>query len=296
MLRLVAVLVCLAWAACARGAGVQPAPEDGDGRLRHGAYTVEIVRDDSGGAQTAVIRQGGRTVWQGTGFRFGYGDAPGADPDSAAARPPAVRDLTGDGVPELVLHDWSGGAHCCFTFYVFTLGPRLAVLDTLPLADSDMARFEDLDGDGRYELRTNDWAFAYWNTSFAGSPAPEVVLEPGEDGFRLAERFARKPPLPADTVRARVARVRDEWTGERRFPPVLLWATMIEMIYGGNAAQVPGFVDCAWKGDATGKEVFLRYFHDQLMQSPYYAELGALNGGDLHGALDGAGGGCSVAA
>lgn len=296
MLRFLPPLVCLVSVGCARGAVVLPVPETTDTTLRHGAYTVEIQRDDSGGAQVAVIRRGRAPVWQGTGFRFTFGEAPGADEGDRAALPPAVRDLTGDGVPELVLSDWSGGAHCCFTYYVFTLGPRLAVLDTLPLEHSDQARFEDLDGDGAHELRTRDWTFAYWNSSFNGSPAPEVILRLGDGGYRLAERFARRPPLSADSVRRQVARVRGEWSAASRFPPVLLWRTMAEMVYGGNAAQVAQFVECAWNGDDTGREVFLRYFRDQLVESPYYEELDALNGGNLYGEFRGEGAGCAQAA
>jgi hypothetical protein len=295
-LRLALPLVILALAGCAPGAGVQPSPGATAPVLRHGPYTVEIQWGDSGEAQTAMIRQGGKSVWQGAGFRFSLGEAPGADPGDRAALPSPVRDLTGDGVPELVLADWSGGAHCCFTYYVFTLGPRFAVLDTIPLEHSDNARFEDVDGDGALELRTRDWTFAYWNTSFMGSPSPEVVLVPGEDGFRMAERFARRPPLSADSVRRQVARVRGEWVAARRFPPVRLWEVMLEMIYGGNAAQVGLFVECAWKDDATGREVFLHYFRDQLLESPFFEDLNTLNGGNLYDAFRTEGAGCGQAA
>ncbi|HEU0077796.1 MAG TPA: hypothetical protein VFQ76_09135 [Longimicrobiaceae bacterium] len=295
-LRLLLPLVFPALAGCARGTAVHLAPAATDTALRHGPYTVEIQRDDSGGAQLAVIRRGGASVWQGAGFRFSLGEAPGTDESDRAALPPAVRDLTGDGAPELVLADWSGGAHCCFTYYVFTLGPRFAVLDTIPLEHSDDARFQDLDGDGALELRTRDWTFAYWNTSFMGSPSPEVVLAPGEDGWGMAERFARRPPLSADSVRRQVARVRGEWNEAHRFPPVSLWRVMVEMVYGGNAGQVGPFVECAWKGDATGREVFLRYFRDQLLRSPFYEELDALNGGNLYDAFRGEGTDCGQAA
>lgn len=295
-LRIALPLVFLTLAGCAGGVGGRSAPGGAEPELRHGAYTVEIERGDSGGAQVAVIRQGGAAVWRGDGFRFSLGEAPGTDESERASLPPAVRDLTGDGVPELVLADWSGGAHCCFTYYVFTLGPRFAVLDTIPLEHSDDARFQDVDGDGALELRTRDWTFAYWNTSFMGSPAPEVVLVPGEYGFRMAERYARRPPLSADSVRRQVSRVRGEWAEDRRFPPASLWAAMVEMVYGGNAAQVGAFVECAWKGDATGREVFLRYFRDQLMRSPFFEDLNSLNEGGLYDALRSEGAGCGQAA
>lgn len=288
-------LLLLASAGCARSMGVQPAPQDAATRLRHGPYTVDVRWDEPGGSQTATIRRQGAPVWRGGGFRFSLGEAPGRE-EGDGPHPPAVRDLTGDGVPELVLADWSGGAHCCFTYYVFTLGDRFAVVDTIPLEHSDDARFEDVDGDGALELRARDWTFAYWNSSFMGSPAPEVVLVPGEEGYRMSESLARRPPLPADSVRRQVTRVRGEWDEARRFPPLSLWGAMVEMVYGGNAAQVPGFVACAWKGDATGREVFLRYFRDQLVESHFYEELDRLNGGNLYGVFRSDDADCGAAA
>jgi len=39
--------------------------------------------------------------------------------------PVIVRDLTGDGVKDVIIQSWSGGAHCCYTFDVFSLGKEL---------------------------------------------------------------------------------------------------------------------------------------------------------------------------
>lgn len=36
-----------------------------------------------------------------------------------------VRDLTGDGIKDLIVQEWSGGAHCCYTFDIYSLGPSL---------------------------------------------------------------------------------------------------------------------------------------------------------------------------
>lgn len=36
-----------------------------------------------------------------------------------------VRDLTGDGIIDVITQEWSGGAHCCYTFDVYSLGASL---------------------------------------------------------------------------------------------------------------------------------------------------------------------------
>ncbi len=37
--------------------------------------------------------------------------------------PVVVKDLTGDGVADLIIEEWSGGAHCCYTYDIYSLFP-----------------------------------------------------------------------------------------------------------------------------------------------------------------------------
>ena len=82
----------------------------------------------------------------------------------------SVRNVWGDGVPEVLLDTYSGGAHCCFgTYVVFLDGTR-----------AGHSVFQ-LWGDPGYRLETHagttvfvsaDDRFAYEFTSFAGSGLP----------------------------------------------------------------------------------------------------------------------------
>jgi hypothetical protein len=54
-------------------------------------------------------------------------------------RVPNGIDLTGDGRPNMILTSWSGGAHCCFTHYIFELEPKLRLLATIKDGDTDLA-------------------------------------------------------------------------------------------------------------------------------------------------------------
>ena len=94
-------------------------------------------------------------------------------------------DLTGDGVPNLLLEAYSGGAHCCFSYVLLSLGDELEVLWEGFLADAGAVAV-DLRGDGARQLMSADMSFAYTFCSFAETPAPAVVLalEPG--GVRVA--------------------------------------------------------------------------------------------------------------
>lgn len=86
------------------------------------------------------------------------------------------RDLTGDGVPEVILTQFSGGAHCCFTHSVYSLSTPPRLLLRAESAHSEALEVSQLDGRGPLELVGADWRFAYaYGLSFAESPALPVV-------------------------------------------------------------------------------------------------------------------------
>jgi hypothetical protein len=90
---------------------------------------------------------------------------------------PIGNEMTGGGKPIAVVSEWSGGAHRCLTFHVFQLGENFKETSTGESDHSDLAKFVDLDHDGRYEFEGNDWAFAYWGTSSMLTPAPKIATD-----------------------------------------------------------------------------------------------------------------------
>lgn len=78
--------------------------------------------------------------------------------------PPEVRDLNHDGVPEVILTTWTGGAHGSNTFHIWSLGkhPRcLLAYDKNNISDQHDFDFVDLDRDGIPEIRSWYDGFAY---------------------------------------------------------------------------------------------------------------------------------------
>ncbi len=87
-----------------------------------------------------------------------------------------LQDVTADGLPELIVNEYSGGAHCCFTTRVFQFQPNLTrLLESIP--SNCGGRFEDLRADGVPEFLTCDDRWAYRYCPYAMSPLPLVVLE-----------------------------------------------------------------------------------------------------------------------
>jgi hypothetical protein len=124
----------------------------------------------------------------------------------------------------------------------------------------------------------NDWTFAYWETSFAESPAPEVILRYQEGVYRPAIELMRQPaPDPAE-LEEQAQEIRADPEGwQQPSPPPLLWAEMLDLIYSGQAELAWSFLAQAWPPDVPGQEAFLRRFLAQLTTSPFWPELQTLN-------------------
>lgn len=103
-----------------------------------------------------------------------------------------VQDLTGDGIPDLVLRIWTGCGHDASVYYVYSAGqkPRCLLAYYKRAADDDPDHepdFQprDLDGDGRMEIISWYDGFSYggpisdWNSSYAFGAHVPLVL-----GFR----------------------------------------------------------------------------------------------------------------
>lgn len=156
--------------------------QDAPQTLKWGSLTVTVTprpADKFDAQAQAVVRNGSRTVLTVQGWNL--------TPELQPVRP--------GGLPELVLTEYSGGAHCCFTTYVFT--QDLGRVENLGIIEGGNygLRFADLNGDGAKELVLGSDTLAYYDWSFATSPALMTVL--GWDGVRLADRTRAYAYVPA---------------------------------------------------------------------------------------------------
>jgi hypothetical protein len=103
-----------------------------------------------------------------------------------------VRDLDGDGEPEVLLDLYTNGAHCCFytNFYAYdSAGNRYAGFRH-KFADAEY-RLKDLGHDSRLEVITSDARFAYAFTSYADSFLPIRIFRYRNRRLVLATRKYR---------------------------------------------------------------------------------------------------------
>jgi hypothetical protein len=185
-----------------------------------------------------------------------------------------ITDKTGDGVPDVILEFFSGGAHCCFSYITFELGKEVKRRPTLDVGHSGVSGTTASDPK-RFGLKIYDWNFAYWNTSFAESPAPEVflVFDSKTGDWRPDFPRMRKPAPSARDLERKAFNARkkmdlEPYTGEDsiRFEDAF-WGEMLDLIYAGNETLAWNYFDSVWPKDKPGKAVFRKDFEKKLGES-----------------------------
>lgn len=219
------------------------------------------------------IRKSGKRVYIHTGYSFaiGYSLEQNQSPDSVKV--PVGTDLTGEGLPELLVSEWSGGAHCCYTFHLFRLGDSFARIQSLPLFDADESSFVKRKGVKGLVLNTADYsAFAYFPDGFAGSPAGRVLLSFQHGRYHLAQDLmqANAPKVGETAHCAALFKKSREW---RDGQPLGMWYYATDLIYTGHAAEAWTFLDAAWGGSEEDKKKYLGEYRERLKKSVYYPEL-----------------------
>jgi hypothetical protein len=124
---------------------------------------------------------------------------------------------------------------------------------------------------------TGDNTFAYWNTYYAASPAPEVMLAwNGETYAPDTDLMAAAAPSDTDLKeQAATIAASDQWTEADMDPD--LWRQMLDLIYSGHADLAWTFLDDGWPVDRAGKDTFKTNFRCQLAQIPYWNAIAAMN-------------------
>lgn len=129
------------------------------------------------------------------------------------------QDVNDDGFPDLVLEGYSGGAHCCWTYYIVSLAGKPGLIRRF---DNDRPASFEPDKTGRIEIKALDGAFDYFDfLSHAETVFPSVYLRLEGDKFldvshnHLTEydrqiQAARKQLTPQSIEYFRSATTREE--------------------------------------------------------------------------------------
>jgi hypothetical protein len=203
---------------------------------------VKGAKDPAAAQERIVVFNGGRKAWESTDKDV--------TPASRIEIKSIGRDLTGDGHPDLLFSAFSGGAHCCLTYYVHSLKPRVARIASFASGNSGATGFVDIPGRRKPVVFSADDTSAYSFTSYAGSVFPMVVLEVGDKGrFTFAQDLMKSklpgqpPPVcatPGVKLESFQRRVCDEYaTAKRRERTAKIRAQLGDIKVGRDHGKVP---------------------------------------------------------
>jgi len=246
--------------------------------LRVGRHEFQVRKSDAGGSLDILTE--GKSVKHITGVNFrldDFGETPAGWKNGS--------DINGDSVPEVVVMEDTGGAHCCTSWRIFHAGDSVDQIYEFTNGHTDLFPFVDMTHDGKLALRVYDWTFAYWKTSFASSPAIVLIYSWQDGKYAFSPELTRTAPLPGDDLQKRISELDWDRSEPEANAPPQFWTDMLEMIGSGNAAQLASYVRMAWPAGRSGKSEFLAAFAQQLHQSSYWPQLNELNGGNLEAAL-----------
>lgn len=208
-----------------------------------------------------------------------YGNSAAAKREKALWK---VADKTGDGVPDVAIQFYSGGAHCCYDYYFFELGSEVILRPAINTADAGMRAKRVVPGAG-LRLETADMTFAYWNIHFAGSPSATVVIDFKDGRWRPNFSAMNQPPPSPAKLKAMAVTARrlinnkpyggDEFAGiqgDGYLFEEAFWGTMLDLIYTGNEREAWKYFDDVWPKTKPGKERFAQDFKEQLGKSEFW--------------------------
>jgi hypothetical protein len=196
------------------------------------------------------------------------------------------KDITGDGIGNLVITELTGGIHSNNTVHIFELGPKLRFIQSIHAPCGGGVGFFKLDTDPGLEYELLDRTFAYWHQCFIGSPAPQVVLKYNGSKYVFAPGLMRQNPPTDEKLRNDAQEIAgsvdwslfdgDEEDWPDSIPPRLL-EEMLDLIYTGNMSAAWRLCNLAWTGKSVSKEKFLHAFKAHLETSPYWPDVRRMN-------------------
>jgi hypothetical protein len=202
-----------------------------------------------------------------------------------------IVDINGDKIEELIIEEYSGGAHCCTFWHILALGDEFKAFNKLDAMDGDF-KLEDINKDKIYEIITWDYGFAYWNASFSECNPPKVILS-YQNGQYLpdAKLMKKKPNAAIFKQEAKLAKQKinavlkaiPEWNnflkedassrwgflsvGNSEFD---LWFTLLNLVYSGNRTKAKSFVGKAFpEALKPYQNTFWQDFENQLLKCQY---------------------------
>lgn len=199
--------------------------------------------------------------------------------------------------PFLVASAFSGGAHCCASLDIYTLGKTLKHYQ-LPFEKAFLEKHENiswqktLDAHGNLLITLQDPFWLYWRTYYADNGSPTIIWSFDGNKFSI-DMEKMKKDIPSETeLLQEAAQLRQDtayWKSyvERKQTlqnennnekealefPGRVTAGALKLLYRGQPTLAWLFVENAWAPDVSGKAAFISALKADLPRSPYWQLL-----------------------
>ena len=221
-----------------------------------------------------IYKKGGLVYQSDTGYAYWLGEEEGLFHPGD--------DITGDGIPNLVVMESSGGNSFFLSCSVFSLGEQFRLIRGLPEGD-----FIDINQDGKLDCIAYQMGFTFWHASHAGSPAPKLIYEYTGHDYLLAPALMYQP-LPEEEeinqiieeVKRRCAKAKEEewdnkycWNYKDVYLDSSVWSYMLKLMFSGHPNEAYDFLDKVWPEGGEGKYNFRYDFRKQLEENTIWPAL-----------------------
>jgi hypothetical protein len=248
-------------------------PSQPDDRWHFGSYVLERSAHTGRGSGYRILKNDSEVHAAGpAGFRI-ISVANGKEIDMVE---PTASDITGDGIPDLIIEEFPRTPGCCFNYSILSLGPKFKEVAYLTGFPSTMI-FEDINRDSIYEITGEDWTFV---SNYA---SPRIILAYRNGGYRLAMNLMKRTPPSRVALEAEAKKLAVGSPVAGLPIPLEAYARVVNMIYEGNAHSALRLLDWVWPDSNPGIEEFKKTFLSDLEKSPYWAEIRSVNGNAFDG-------------
>ncbi len=192
------------------------------------------------------------------------------------------KDLLGKGSNQLIVHTYSGGAHCCYDYFIYDLKPNFRIIYDSSQYDSYIGNELvpiDIDGDGVLEFYQDVMAFDYLGSAgHANSSFPPAIFayERRAEQYRLATK--RFPDFVMKLLEPLVVRTGQEGVTVS-FDEYIVRTQFLYMVYAGKRDQAWKYFDANYRSDDPDsymehfREQFRTEFKDIFSKDPTYRSI-----------------------